>query len=167
MADLEVTPVNGAADAQTVALLASAVDAPAPTLSVTAVTPSVGEPTVTIKRGQRGPQKTARIEFSGDHEGLFIVAWINPKRKLFRDLNSGDEERSDAALAAMIVDHNLTWSEDSSEGTPEAEVHAAGDVMPKPLTYEALGDLEQDLYIELGRGIGEAVNKLVELPKSR
>lgn len=61
MADLEVTPVNGAADAQTVALLASAVDAPAPTLSVTAVTPSVGEPTVTIKRGQRGPQKTARI----------------------------------------------------------------------------------------------------------
>lgn len=167
MADLEVLPANGAADAQTAAILADAVAEPAPALAVTAVTPSVGSPTVTIKRGQRGPQKTAKIEFGGDHDGLFIVAWINPKRKLFRDLNSGDEERSDAALAAMIIDHNLTWSEDSPEGTPEAEAHAAGDVMPKPLTYEALGDLEQDLYIELGRGIGEAVNKLVELPKSR
>lgn len=156
--DLDLATANGAADEQTAALLLDGAGPAASNVSVSDVTPSKGEPTVTIRRGQRGPQKTARVEFSGDYAGLWILAWINPKRKLFRDLNSGDEERSDAALAAMILDHNLTWSDESE--TP-------GEEMPKPLTYEALGDLEQDLYIELGRGIGEAVNKLVELPKSR
>lgn len=165
----DVLAANGAADDATTVALFDEMATPAPesTVKVSNVTPSTGEPTVTIKRGQRGPQKTARIEFSGDHAGLFILAWINPKRKLFRDLNSGDEERSDAALAAMIIDHNFTWSEDSADDATGDDVHAAGDAMPKPLTYEALGDLEQDFYIEVGRGIGEAVNKLVELPKSR
>lgn len=151
---------DGIADAETAAMLAAPEAAlpAAPPPAVTNVTPSVGDPVVTIRRGQRGPQKTARIEFAGDYAGLWVVAWINPKRKLFRDLNSGDEERSDGALALMILDHNLSWSDESA--TP-------GEVMPKPLTYDALGDLEQDLYIEIGRGIGEAVNKLVELPKSR
>lgn len=172
----DVLAANGAADTDTTVALFEemgkpADPSPAPEAdsprTVTNVTPSAGEPTVTIKRGQRGPQKTARIEFSGDHAGLWILAWINPKRKLFRDLNSGDEERSDAALATMIIDHNFTWSEDSDEDAKEGDAHAAGDAMPRPLTYDALGDLEQDFYIEVGRGIGDAVNKLVELPKSR
>lgn len=120
-------------------------------------------PTLTVVSGQRGPKKTGRIEMADPYAKYWVTAWINPKRRLFRDLNSGDEEKSDAALAKMIIDHNLTWSSDSD---PDAEEqHAAGDIMPKPLTYDALGDLEQDLYMMIGRGIGEAVEKMAELPK--
>lgn len=114
------------------------------------------EPTLTVVGGQRGPKKTARIELAEPYEKFWVVAWINPKRRLFRDLNSGDEERSDQALGTMIIDHNLVWS--PSSDTP-------GEEMPKPLTYDALGDLEQDLYMMIGRGIGEAVEKMAELPK--
>lgn len=108
-------------------------------------------PQVTITRGQKGAQKTALVKFGGDHDGLWAKIWTNPKRKHFRELNSGDEERSDTALGAMVLEHNFT----DDEGKP----------LPAPLTYESLGELPHDLYLELGEGIGEAVKQSAEVGK--
>lgn len=165
----DTTLVDGAADPETTAAL---VAAGAPAAHVKAApagaasapkaediadeedddTPSA--PRITIPGGQRDAMKTGRVEwFTGPHEGMALRVHVNPSRRVFGDITSGDGERQDQGVIAVILDHNLTFPE-------------TNEPMPTPLTPEAFGELPMDRYAVVCRGVVDAILRGSKLPKS-
>lgn len=164
--------LDGVADAETVAALAAApAEVPAPRLvPSTAAAPvqpvsadvladededdAPSAPRVTIPGGQRGPQKIGRVEwYTGPFEGMAIRVHVNPTRRDFGDIASGDDERQDKGVCRAILSHNLVDTE-------------TDEPLPTPLTPEALGTLPLDRYLALVKGVVEAIQRGSRLPKS-
>ena len=164
----DTTLVDGAADPETVAALVAApvpVDPVTPKSAVKAApaaediadeedddTPSA--PRITIPGGQRDAMKTGRVEwFTGPHEGMSLRVHVNPSRRVFGDITSGDGDRQDQGVIAVILDHNLCFPE-------------TNEPMPTPLTPEAFGELPMDRYAVVCRGVVDAILRGSKLPKS-
>lgn len=58
--------------------------------------------------------RTARIAFEGDYEGWFVTMRLNPSVAVWEDFSSGEEERLESALKAIIID----WNIPDDEGKP-------------------------------------------------
>lgn len=111
-------------------------------------------PRITVTGGQRGPVKTARVEWlSGPFEGTWMKSQVNPRRKVFGEIASGDDERQDKAVAGIILDHNFTDVETSEP-------------LPTPMTAEGLGLLPMDQYAAVIQAAVKAIQRGSALPKS-
>lgn len=98
------------------------------------------------------PVNTAKLEFGAPYEGWWASVRTNPKRKTLRLLGSGDDEKIDEALSAIVIEHNF--------------VSESGQPLPKRLDVDVLGELAADLYIMLVQGIGKAIDEAGWVPKS-
>lgn len=161
----DTTLVDGAADPETTAALVATPPPADPKPAVKAApaaediadeedddTPSA--PRITIPGGQRDAMKTGRVEwFTGPHEGMALRVHVNPSRRVFGDITSGDGERQDQGVIAVILEHNLTFPE-------------TNEPMPTPLTPEAFGELPMDRYAVVCRGVVDAILRGSKLPKS-
>lgn len=161
----ETTMVDGAADPETTAALVAAsppVD-PKPAAKAAPASEDIADeedddtpsaPRITIPGGQRDAMKTGRVEwFTGPHEGMALKVHVNPSRRVFGDITSGDGERQDQGVIAVILVHNLCFPE-------------TNEPMPTPLTVEAFGELPMDRYAVVCRGVVDAILRGSKLPKS-
>lgn len=124
-------------------------------------------PRVTVREGYM--KRRARVELDGEYAGVWADVWINCPKRLVNGIASDETTKSDASMAAFILDHNLQYPvdqdrpDDAGDGWQPA--FRAGQAMPCPLSAEAVGYLPVDLYrkvIELGM---DALQKAAQLPK--
>lgn len=92
---------------------------------------------------------TAQITFTGPYAGQWAKVDLNPPRKTFRKLSSGDEGVASEALACMVIDHALAYN---------------GVVVARPLTADALDDLPTFLVADLTRAIVDGMAQVAEVP---
>lgn len=104
---------------------------------------------IRIKEGYRARQ--AEIHFRGVFDGLWILANINPKRKVWRKLF--DEDTADETLCSLILAHNL--------------VDEDGDPLDQKLTPEDLEELPQSFIVLAVKEIATLVNDASEVSKRR
>lgn len=102
----------------------------------------VTEDRVTVRNGYR--QRTARIEFGGDFDGLWAEVKVRAPYKFVRMLS--DDERIPDALAELIVGHNL----------PDAET---GDQLPNPIGAQDIELLDFGLVVKIVEQTVEAIRK--------
>lgn len=96
----------------------------------------------------RMPVRTAEIAFDGLYAGFTATVRTNVRYGTKLDLGSGDRDRFEAALRAIVVSWNLV----DEDGTP----------LP-PGAPDAVPD---DLLGELVRRWGEATEAAAQLPKA-
>ena len=60
-----------------------------------------------VQTAVRTAVRTARLELGGDYEGWWVVMRVNPPLQVWEGFSSGDTERYDSALAALVIDWNF------------------------------------------------------------
>ena len=94
------------------------------------------------------PVVTAKVDFSAPYDGFWAKVRTNVRYGTKLDLSSGDRERYEAAVKALVVDWNFT-DEDGA-----------------PVTVGELSVIPDDLLAELVAKWVEALTKGAELPKA-
>jgi len=145
---------------------------------------NVSDTTVRETSAQDGPRvivregymkRRARIELDGDYRGVWAEVWINCPKRLLNRIAMADADRSDAATAGFVLDHNLQYPVDQDRPDETDDEDAGGDdwqptfragqAMPKPLDAEAVGYLPIDLYrriVELGSQAVQDASKVTK-----
>lgn len=113
------------------------------------VTSNEPDDQIHVRNGYR--VQTARIEFGGEFDGLWVQVKTRAPYRLIRAL--GDDEQIPDALSKLIVSHNLTDSE-------------TGDALPDDLTAEDVERIDFALVVRIIQQTVEAVRKAGKLPKS-
>lgn len=98
--------------------------------------------------GKKMPVRTAEVAFDGIYAGYTAKVRTNPSYGTKLDLSSGNRERFEAALKAIVVSWNFT------------------DEAGEPIPAGAPEDVPDDLLAELVRCWGEKVGEAAQLPKS-
>lgn len=132
--------------------------------------PAQDGPRVIVREGYM--KRRARIELDGDYQGVWAEVWINCPKRLLNRIAMSDADRSDAATAGFVLDHNLQFPVDQDRPDDEDKAgddwqpaFRAGQAMPKPLTAEAVGYLPIDLYrriVELGSQAVQDASKVTK-----
>lgn len=149
-----VASVDAAAGGPTIAVVPKGAAGKAAAKAEPDADDETSAPRITVTGGQRGPVKTARVEWlSGPFEGTWMKSQVNPRRKVFGEIASGDDERQDKAVAGIILDHNFT------------DVETA-EPLPVPMTAEGLGLLPMDQYAAVIQAAVKAIQRGSALPKS-
>lgn len=96
-----------------------------------------------VLRGYR--RRLVQVPLTGDYDGMWVRVWINAPRKLFSRLGDNDNKVAAKALAQFITDHNLVYD----DGTP----------LPKPLTADAIDELDNVLISQIVKKGVEAMQR--------
>jgi hypothetical protein len=124
-------------------------------------------PRIVLREGYQ--KRAARVELDGEYAGVWVEVWVNCPKRLLNAVASDNVERSDRAMAAFLLDHNLQFPVDQEP--PETAddswqpAFRAGEAMPRPITPEAVSYLPIDMYrkiVELGM---QALQKAGEVTK--
>lgn len=104
-----------------------------------------------VQEAVRTAVRTARIELDGDYEGWYATMRVNPSLAIWEDFSSGDGERYESALSAIIVDWNI----------PDDE----GNVLPIPRDGLDWNTAPFDLKVRLTQAFSKTMQARMSPPK--